>query len=481
MLIESMRDVGYSLETALADVIDNSITAGARNIEVLAETTGPSPLVAVVDDGCGMDAEELIEAMRLGSRSPTSARKTDDLGRFGLGMKTASFSQCRRLTVVSRRAGEVAAVRWDLDQVEAADDWVVDIPPSTEDIPWADLLGETGTLVLWEKLDRIVGPDATALQTQHLVRRLSEAAEHLELVFHRFLSGEKGIKRVAIALNGRSLIPFDPFHEKHPATIAGPPDTIRIGRHHVTIQAFTLPHHKKVTADEWERFGGPAGYVKNQGFYVYRARRLIIHGTWFGLARQTELTKLARVRIDMPNGLDADWKVDIKKASAQPPAQVRDRLRQLIETIGANSRRVYTARGRRLANSRLPVWQRLQDKNEIRYRVNEEHPVVTDFLARLPEALQRDFVRVVEMIGSAMPMDAIFADISGHPTQVGGDSISSDALEHAVITTFQHLRRTGLSAAAISEMLQAAEPFRSNWDAAERILRVAELDGKKSV
>jgi hypothetical protein len=129
----------------------------------------------------------------------------------------------------------------------------------------------------------------------------------------------------------------------------------------VKVQAYTLPHHKK-DPEGWERHAGKAGYLKNQGFYVYRGKRLIIHGTWFGLARQTELTKLARVRIDMPNEMDAEWKIDVKKASAQPPYHIRERLKRIIETLGASSRRVYTARGRRLtADSQLPVWQRIQD------------------------------------------------------------------------------------------------------------------------
>ena len=159
-----------------------------------------------------------------------------------------------------------------------------------------------------------------------------------------------------------------------------------------------MPHHKKVPPADWERYAGKAGYLKNQGFYVYRGKRLIIHGTWFGLARQKELTKLARVRIDMPNGMDAEWKIDVKKASAQLPYHVREKLRRLIETIGAPSRRVYTARGRRLASdSRLPVWQRMQSGNEITYCLNPEHPVFADFAGRLPDDLKTDFMRVLEM------------------------------------------------------------------------------------
>ena len=471
ILIESLRNVGYTLETALADIVDNSVAAGATSIKILAETGGPEPRLAVADDGWGMNADELLVAMRLGNRNPLDERADNDLGRFGLGLKTASFSQCRRLTVATRQAGGTCAARWDLDTVEAADDWLVEIPSAPAELPWMDELGDHGTLVIWEKLDRLLVGETHDTRERHLVKRLDEAATHLELVFHRFLTGERGLPRVAISINRRPLIPFDPFHANHAATIVGPLETIRIGRRNVTLQAFTLPHHKKVTAAEWDRYAGSAGYAKNQGFYVYRGRRLIIYGTWFGLLRQTELTKLARVRIDVPTGLDAEWKIDIKKASAQLPQQVRDRLRRLVGAIGATSKRVYTVRGRRLVtDSHLPVWQRIQDKNEIRYGINLDHPVIAAYQGRLPEDLRLEFQKVVEVIGSSIPIDALFADTGSQPAQVVGQSISPEALEHAVVTTFAHLLAAGISAALIAEMLEVTEPFRSHWDAARRFL-----------
>lgn len=299
------------------------------------------PSLAIVDDGEGMSEDELLAAMRPGSRNPLDTRDKEDLGRFGLGLKTASFSQCRKLTVASRKDGVISCARWDLDKVAQTNQWLVELLDEPSSVPWIDELGISGTLVVWEKLDRLVEGEASEARSA-FVSRIDDASEHLELVFHRFLAGERGIKKIALELNGRALEPFDPFHSTHPATQAGPVEKIKSGGQEVEVQAFTLPHHKK-DPEGWERFAGKAGYLKNQGFYVYRGKRLIIHGTWFGLARQKELTKLARVRIDMPNGMDAEWKIDVKKASAQPPYHVRERLRRIIETIGATSRRVYTA------------------------------------------------------------------------------------------------------------------------------------------
>ena len=140
VLVESLRDIGYSLQTALADVIDNSLTAGARKIELLAETHAESPSIGIVDDGKGMTRSELMEAMRPGSRSPLEERPEIDLGRFGLGLKTASFSQCRRLTVLTSRHGVVSTAIWDLDTVAAHDRWLVELPGSAAGIPWVQSL-----------------------------------------------------------------------------------------------------------------------------------------------------------------------------------------------------------------------------------------------------------------------------------------------------------------------------------------------------
>lgn len=463
MLIESMRDIGYSVETALADIIDNSITAQARSIRLLADTTSAQPSLAILDDGEGMTEDELLAAMRPGSRNPLETRDKEDLGRFGLGLKTASFSQCRKLTVASRKDGITSCARWNLDEVARTNRWLVEFLDDTSGVQWIDELGGSGTLVIWEALDRLVEGDGNDARAA-FVSRIDDAAEHLELVFHRFLAGERGARKVSISLNGRQLRPFDPFHSSHPATQAGPIERIKSGGQEVEVQTFTLPHHKKDPVG-WERNAGKAGYLKNQGFYVYRGKRLIIHGTWFGLARQKELTKLARVRIDMPNGMDAAWKIDVKKASAQPPYHVRERLRRIIETIGATSRRVYTARGRRLASdSRLPVWQRRQDGNEISYCLNPEHPVFADFSGRLPEDLRTDFRRVLEMAATSVPIDALFADISASPEQVSGSEMADDTLAHVARTTFAALLASGIEPDDARQMMRVTDPFREKWD-----------------
>lgn len=471
VLIESMRSIGYSLKTAIADVVDNSITAGASKIELLADTTSEVPAIGVLDNGCGMSESELLEAMRPGSRSPLEQRSSHDLGRFGLGLKTASFSQCRKLTLLTRRAGITSCAVWDLNIVEETDEWFVEFPETTTSIPWVDRLVEDGTLVVWQDLDRLVDPKNTE-DRKNLVRQVDEAASHLELIFHRFLAGESGLKRVSMSLNGRELEPLDPFHSRHPATYLGELEVFRLGDGEIQIQPVTLPHHQKVTPEEWNRYALPEGYIKNQGFYVYRGKRLIIHGTWFNLARQTELTKLARVRIDMPNGMDAEWKIDVKKASAQLPEPVRDRLRRVIDVIGAGSKRAYTTRGKKLvSDNRLPVWTRSQNKNEIFYGLNPDHPAFKQFSLSLKDDQKRDFAKLLDLIGSTIPIDALFADVSSSPENVSTRTLDKDTLSSLVTHTFLSLKSGDYSNDDIRLMMSSAEPFRSNWEATEEVIR----------
>jgi hypothetical protein len=472
-----MRDIGYSLETALADVVDNSITAGAKTIHIKVDMAANPVRIAIIDDGTGMAEDELLDAMRLGSRHPRDQRARRDLGRFGLGLKTASFSQCRRLTVVARKSNRTSAAIWDLDHVAREEKWSLLVPEDPAKLPFVTDLGAEGVLVVWEELDRSFGNDDSEAARRHFVRRFDEASQYLELVFHRYLSGEPGLAKVNVLVNNRPLEPFDPFNSAHPATMRGQTENVSVGNHVVEITPFTLPHHRNVSESDWEKYAGSAGYLKNQGFYLYRERRLIVHGTWFGLARQMELTKLTRVRIDMPNALDAEWHVDIKKASARPPRPVRERLERIISELGAPSRTVYTRRGTRLYETGLPIWQRVQENNSIVYRLNRDNPILGEFAAHLPASVSEEFSRLLQAINAGLPMDAIFADLAGSPEAVKADFVADDALKPLIEVSYRGLLASGVSADHVAPMLRVVEPFRSNWERVEILL--AEIDGSR--
>lgn len=211
-LIESMRAVGYTVEAAIADLIDNSISAGATEISVEYDASLNDAYVAILDNGCGMTPSELTEAMRHG-RNPSERRDPSDLGRFGLGLKTASLSQCRKLTVIAKKDGVTCARRWDLDVVQQEERWVVVVPEESDykELPLAKNLEAlpSGTLVVWQNLDRLV---AGAIDPQaEMTLRLESLRNHLALVFHRFTTKESDFDLVEISLNGLKLPQRDPF------------------------------------------------------------------------------------------------------------------------------------------------------------------------------------------------------------------------------------------------------------------------------
>lgn len=469
-LIEGLRDIGYSLETAISDIIDNSITASAHRVEIVTDTYSDDPYIAIIDDGEGMSEGELIAAMRPGSTNPLAARDEPDLGRFGLGLKSASFSQCRRLTVVSRRFGETSAAIWDLDDVAERNEWAVQLPDHFDFIPCIERLGAQGTLVLWQKLDRLTGGYShnAAKRAEVINQRIAETERHLRLVFHRFMQAAEPLR---ILLNDRLLRPLDPFAQKNLATISDPEEKLSLIRGDVEIQSFTLPHHKQMPKSEWDDIGGPEGHLKSQGFYLYRGKRLILHGTWFGLCRQSELTKLSRVRIDIPNSMDADWKIDVKKSSAQLPPIVRDRLKKVIERILAGSKRTYRRRGQKLVDhERLPMWHRVQADGQISYRPNIDHPAFADFAESLPIDLRRGFFNCISLVGASLPIETLHADMAGTAEQIVPDRVDEDTLAQAVQATLSVLLGARKDIREIKSLMKDVDPFRSAWEDTQRII-----------
>lgn len=461
ILIESLRDIGYSFNTALADIVDNSISAGSTLIQILIPPD-ETLAISVVDNGRGLPRDELLEAMRLGSANPKELREQTDLGRFGLGMKTASFSQCRRLTVVSRCSQSTSGFIWDLDDVVANDSWRVSGVDQYDNLQGFDLLGDSGTLVLWEKLDRLT--DNLGGGKPDVSRIVDDAIDHLSLVFHRYLSGEIGIKRVVITVNNRKLEPIDPFNVSHPATQASPEEVPLIG---VRMRAYTLPSRDNYTSQtEYDRYS-LGDYLKNQGIYLYRARRLIIYGTWLGLAKKTAITQLCRVRIDIDNSHDELWKIDVKKASAQLPENVRTRIRDLIRHMSRPSRAVYKSRGAKQVDKSIkPVWTLFKKGADATYSINREHPSIQAYRnSLLTNEDRKAFDSVIGLIESGFPVKSLFYDLSSDADHVSFAPISDEELKANATNFFGMLKSAGIEETEIISIMRQSEPFASCWPA----------------
>ena len=322
-LMESTRAIGYSIESAIADIIDNSVAAQADRVDIDFFPIGES-YISILDNGVGMTKEELIVAMQYGSRSPLDTRSENDLGRYGLGMKTASLSQCRILTVLTKKDNVLSGAQWNLNHIRETQEWSLLLLGEDEakNLPSFSKLNnyEHGTLVVWQDLDKFgIGESDIA---EAFSRKMGLIRDHLSLVFHRYLSGEPGLKKLDIKMNEESVVPQDPFLIKKSTQLMDD-EIIVIRGQKVVVSPYILPHTSRLTQKELKALGGKDGLRKNQGFYVYRNKRLLVWGNWFRLMRQGDLSKLARVRVDIPNSLDDLWTLDVKKSTATPPEEVK--------------------------------------------------------------------------------------------------------------------------------------------------------------
>lgn len=432
-LSASMRDLGYSLEAAIADLIDNSISAEATSVDILCDLSRENPTLAIIDNGNGMIAGELISAMKHGSTSPKHKRDPNDLGRFGLGLKTASFSQCRQMTVVSSKGGKTVAAEWNLDLVDDLDDWLILILDNDEisELPFIDMMGSEGTIVIWRELDRLFEDEKGQRRDEIVNEKLDVVEKHLALVFHRFLSGGiKGRNKLHITINGHMIEAFDPFCRQNPATQLLPEEIVRVDGELVQMQPYILPHHSRLTAKEFDFYQNRSDFISNQGAYIYRSGRLMAWGDWFRLIPKGEATKLARVQIDFPNSLDESWTIDIKKSRARPPRPVRDRLKQIILKISGRSTSVHRGRGKKIFEEvESPVWERYADQGSIRYAINKEHPLVQRLTASIEQCLAARLGLLLDSISSALPIEMIYSDFSTNPRDIDQIVISNDVIE----------------------------------------------------
>lgn len=474
-LAASMRDLGYSLETAVADLVDNSISAKATRVDIICDLETENPSLAVIDNGRGMSEAELLLAMRHGAGHPSEARDPDDLGRFGLGLKTASFSQCRRLTVVTSKDAALSASEWDLDLIDKKDEWILLVldPDEASKQPFADRLSNHGTAVIWRNLDRLFEDERGDRRHEIVNEKLDTLERHLALVFHRFLTGEiKGRKKLIITVNGHPVAQFDPFCRKNPATQILPEEVVRVAGTEVHIQPYILPHHSRLTAAEFDFYQSRSDFLSNQGAYIYRNGRLMAWGDWFRLIPKGEATKLARVQIDFPNSADESWTIDIKKSRARPPHAVRERLRQIIDRISTRSTTVHSGRGARLfQETTAPLWERYADQVGIRYSLNTAHPLVVALKGALDVASAERFAIFLDAVPAALPIEMIYSDYATRPRQVGRQPFTDDEVRDRLHALKNALFGTEpVDSTSFREVVRSTRLFDGNMDAAERFI-----------
>lgn len=458
-LLESMRSIGYTVESAIADVVDNSVAAEADRVSILVSASGPFQ-IAIFDNGRGMDRPEAVAAMRLAATSPTAQRRPDDLGRFGLGLKTASLSQCRVLTLVTKKGGVLTALRWSLDHVVATGSWaLLELDPAEVEglFGWQALAAvEHGTLVHWGHLDQLEKTEGN--EQSDLDRVAQRVRDHVALVFHLFIGGD-GVRQMRFDINGGAIEAIDPFLSHSRQTQRTSWESIVVDGREVRLMAFTLPYLNRLSAADRARALKLGGLRETQGFYVYRGGRLVIWGTWFRVMPRSEMAKLTRVRVDIPNSLDHLWALDVRKSTAEPPPQVRRRLRELAKTMMLPSQKVQEFRGRKVTQSSAIeyMWDLHVNGDEFRYEVNSEHPVVAGFTASLDDDLRKQFALLVQDLQSTFPI------VDAH-NRMSGDGVpnlasTDEELMERASTGWSLARAHGVDRETFLAALSVSDPY----------------------
>jgi hypothetical protein len=466
-LMGSLRSMGYSFESAIADIIDNSISADAREIHINFPTTALESYVYILDDGHGMSKKEHLNAMRYGSSASESVRIETDLGRYGLGMKSASLSQCRVLTVITKQGKQVSGYSWDYNHILKCKKWEV-FELDNNEIAKVKGINElqtqkSGTLVVWEDFD-ILEKSSGGQVYATLNDYKDKIIKHVGLIFHRFISAPKN-QKITFFVNNHKVKALDPFLENNPKTTRKKEVSVALMdstgvERQIWVQPFVLPFQKDMTDSDIEKLGGIEDLRTKQGYYVYRNNRLIIYGTWFGLPRN-ELTKNARIRVDIPNTLDDIWKLDVKKQSAAIPKAIQNQLNRKVREAMDISVRQQTHRGRKnnIDDNIDYLWNRIEGRNShYFYEINRDSKLFKFVEQQIPEESKSYLDMLVEELERNIPIQQMYIDQANNSiTQKEADDRENDILQEAIMMV--NFARQFKEPKEIIDTLFSSEPF----------------------
>jgi len=466
-LSESLRAFGYDFQTAIADLIDNSITAGAKNIWINADWEGSESKIYITDDGNGMNQNTLVEAMRFGTYNPLEKRSKKDLGRYGLGLKTASLSLCRKFSVISKTAdGVISSRAWDLDHIAKTNSW--------------ELLGEaninyqyahecissknSGTVIVWDKLDKVCGSFTKKDKDLAIfMDLLDKTKQHLSMIFHRFIDLPNGLK---IFIQDRAIIPWDPFLTRHHATQSKDIEYIKFNKQTISISPYILPHYSMFQQEKDYKSGECVkNWNEHQGFYIYRNNRLLVSGSWLGMFSTAEHYKLARIRIDIPNSLDSEWQLDVKKSKAKFPPQLKAQFNKIASKVRSEAEKIYRHRGKIIQRGATDtagdyVWEEKIRKGKRFFTINSKHPVISDVLNNLDKKQKASFNNLLKVIAETIPVPLITLRSAEAPNDFAAPyELEKENLKRLLDSHYKNYTKKGLKHKQIIDLISTVEPF----------------------
>jgi hypothetical protein len=457
-LIKSIAEQGYSLETALADLMDNSITANATRIEVLTKIDIEPFILFLSDNGDGMDKESLKKNMQFPSKSPEDSRDADDLGRFGLGLKTASFSQTRMITVLSKKKGseKFFGITWDVNHLKRSGKWEM-IINSEEEINKIveqynsiskDHLNSCSefipkTIVVWKGLYKFENYVNEKNRQDALKEEITNTtSEYLSIVFHKFMERQKN--RLVIRINNSLVSPFNPFPIENSSLRALEPLQKEFGKDFVKIQGFVLPNTSiKDDSNTWTPQN--KSLMDMEGLYIYRADRLILFGGWNGLIKKMPRLQLGRLKIEIGNKVDHLFHLNVAKSQINIPHDLKISFLRAIVDLKTEAQKEYFNHGLKSFQQRpteysSELFYKTATNKGVLLKINDEFPLLKSLKNSLSskQKAELNFILKISsnLINKVRQVDNI--EITGDPEK---DGISLDD----IVKSIKELLNLGLS------------------------------------
>lgn len=466
-LIKSIAEQGYSLETSLADLMDNSISAGAERIEVVIDMDSEPFCLFLADDGIGMSEEELKYNMQFPSSSPEINRNEKDLGRFGLGLKTASFSQTRKFTVLSKTKGTnyYFGRTWDVDFLKS-NGWKIIINSRDEINELLDQYNklskgylndfedyEPNTIVIWHGLYKFENYLEEKNRRDALKKEITEVTtDYLSLVFHRFM--EKSVKPLQIRINNNQIEPFNPFPEEEKDFRQIEPKQSQFKSDVIKIEGFVLPS-RTITETrngltKWTtRY---RGLMDMEGMYVYRADRIILFGGWNGIVKKAPRLQLARLRVDVGNSVDHLLHLNVAKSQIVIPHELRSAFEQYIGELKIEAEREYYNRGiRKFSNKKSldnkQLFERSYSSKGSILEINNNFPLIESLLKGLTIEQKSTFNLIMRMINNRVNNIRHVHEEKEFLGVIEKDGVDIDDINNSIV----ELLKNGISKSMIKE------------------------------
>lgn len=481
--LKTLRNIGYSLESAISDIIDNSISANAQNVWI---NSHACQFLMISDDGDGLSKEEIVTALTIGGVDCEDIRDKTDLGRFGMGLKLASFSQCKTLTLASKLPdGTLSAWQWDLDRVANTRKWKIHSVSldNSRYLPIIDKMKslQHGTVVYWEKLDiHAKGyPDISKKDVENFEEKLGQVRKYLGMIFHEFITSGK---LQIIFTDKRPVKAWNPFlSDSHAIRI--PLDSSHVPG--IRIQPYILPHRSKLSDREYESACGPfPDWNQAQGFYVYRGGRLISYGTWFGMrgfSKKKRETNLARIKLDITNCDDSLWEIDVMKTSVKLPGSgpYRDIIKYVAARTCGESEAVYSCKGTGYRKKKNPEYRPVWDFTKVNgYRlfISREHPLIAEFLANLPDENRKEAEMIFRLIEETIPVSDILTHESQNPEIRPNPFENADDDVELMLRHYRIIKSDKLTYEEKERELLKIEPFSERPELIKRYLTPGALE-----